>query len=377
VSGVPRIFISYNRSDGAADAGRLADWLRRKFGEENVFTDVVDIDFGANWERVVEHTLENVIAVLLVIGPAWSVTEPIKHELGVALDAGVAIIPVLVRGAEWAIAMRDLPPRLLPIQKFNAVKLDHGRWPSDIEPLLLLLERMLNEPDRARVICKPPDAIAVLQTRINTENVRSLLAAAADLAECLKDPSVLDEAKKLLPTASRGGPQWSAEKALHELVSLVKTARYRLMVEQIGHDLLKRCPGERIAQYIGEPKLEESINLCRKYFEEEKEEWSRTRGDSGNPNETFRSLIQEEEKVRVLLRNQLPGITRNDETRSRLYDLVQDQLRRVFKRKSIDDYFEYCVIKNFTSFPDMEFQFREESNLPQALEMLKRYERSA
>ena len=149
--------------------------MRRRVGEENVFTDVVDIDFGANWERVVEHTLENVIAVLLVIGPAWSVTEPIKHELGVALDTGVAIIPVLVRGAEWAIAMRDLPPRLLPIQKFNAVKLDHGRWASDIEPLMVLPERMLNDPDRARVICKPPDAIAVLQTRINTENVRSLL----------------------------------------------------------------------------------------------------------------------------------------------------------------------------------------------------------
>ena len=73
----------------------------------------------------------------------------------------------------------------------------------------------------------------------------------------------------------------------------------------------------------------------------------------------------------------MPGITRNGETRSRLYNLVQDQLRRVFKRNSIDDYFEYCVIKNFTSFPDMEFQFREESNLPKALEMLKQFEVSA
>jgi hypothetical protein len=42
------------------------------------------------------------------------------------------------------------------------------------------------------------------------------------------------------------------------------------MVEQIGHDLLKRCAGERIAQYIGEPKLEDSISLCRKYLKRKK-----------------------------------------------------------------------------------------------------------
>jgi hypothetical protein len=106
---VTRIFISYHRSDGEADAGRLADTLRRTLGDERVFTDVTNIEFGANWERVVDHTLQDAVAVLLVIGPAWSLTEPIKYELGLALDAGVAIIPVLMRGANWATVTGDLP----------------------------------------------------------------------------------------------------------------------------------------------------------------------------------------------------------------------------------------------------------------------------
>ena len=67
--------------------------------------------------------------------------------------------------------MRDLPPKLLKIQKLNAVHLDHGRWARDIEPLIVLLERMLKDPERARVICSPPNAIAVLKGGINIENV--------------------------------------------------------------------------------------------------------------------------------------------------------------------------------------------------------------
>src|SRR5262250_1817571 len=104
-----RIFLSYHRFDGEADAGRLNDTLRRRLGEERVFTDVIDIEFGANWERVVDYALKDCVALLLMIGPAWKLTEAIKYEAGLALDSGIAIIPIFVRGAEWPSFSDDLP----------------------------------------------------------------------------------------------------------------------------------------------------------------------------------------------------------------------------------------------------------------------------
>ena len=66
-----RIFISYHREDTTADAGRLADALERELGPDCVFQDVSAIELGANWERVVDQTLANAVALLLVVGPAW------------------------------------------------------------------------------------------------------------------------------------------------------------------------------------------------------------------------------------------------------------------------------------------------------------------
>ena len=353
MSDTSNICISYNRSDSAADAGRLADWLEQKFGKERVFIDVADIDLGANWERVVAHYLKNAIAVLVVIGPVWKLTEPLALELRVALNAGISIVPILLRGAQWSVAMRDLPPTLLAIQKLNAMHLDHGRWARDIEPLLALLERMMRDPDRARVICSPPDPISVLKTGINTESVRSLLAESADLAECLDDPSVLSEAKTLLPTGSSEIVDSNLKAVLPRLTDLVKIARYRLLVERIGHDLCECCSGERVSQYLGDSSLEQNVRLRREIFEEEKREWSQTRGDSGNPGQSFTELSQEEEQTKAILRKKLPGITKNAEERERLFDLIRNGVQKILDNEEINELSDYIILKKFTSYSDM------------------------
>jgi hypothetical protein len=87
---VPRVFLSYHRADSEADAGRLADTLKRRLGVERVFTDVTDIEFGASWKRVVERTLHGSVALLLVAGPGWTLTEPVAYEVDAALDAGIS-----------------------------------------------------------------------------------------------------------------------------------------------------------------------------------------------------------------------------------------------------------------------------------------------
>jgi hypothetical protein len=40
---MPRVVISYRRSDSAAIAGRIADQLKARFGEDSVFMDIDNI----------------------------------------------------------------------------------------------------------------------------------------------------------------------------------------------------------------------------------------------------------------------------------------------------------------------------------------------
>jgi hypothetical protein len=44
-----RMFISYRRDDAPSHAGRLYDALVERFGEENVFIDIDNIESGADF----------------------------------------------------------------------------------------------------------------------------------------------------------------------------------------------------------------------------------------------------------------------------------------------------------------------------------------
>ena len=81
----PRIFVSYRREDAAGDAGRLADHLTRRFGRGQVFLDIDTIDPGTDFVRVLQSSLRETAAVLVVIGfviflgfpiPGMGATEP-------------------------------------------------------------------------------------------------------------------------------------------------------------------------------------------------------------------------------------------------------------------------------------------------------------
>ncbi len=371
-----RIFISYHRSDSEADAGRLGDALRRRLGDERVFTDVIDIEFGANWERVVDHTLKDSVAVLLLIGPAWMLTDSILYEVRAALNSAVSIIPILVRGVDWATLTDDLPTELQPLRKFNAHSLDHSSWDADIEPLVELLERMLADPARARVICKRPEPIALLRTSLYQTNVRSLLVHAADLAECLDDASVLAEAQQMVTKSSPGSSENLMAKEIPPgLISALGDARYRLMMEQIGRDLLKHFDAARVAQYLQDPALEKEIRGRWKLFEEEKTEWRATRGDSGDPGLHHGEAHEADEKARDRLRKQLPGMTKRKETRDRLFQLVENQVTDLLSKGRIEDYWEYTILKHFSSYPDMRLKLYDRDR-PKVGQMLKRFKTS-
>jgi len=68
---MPRIFISYRRTDSPDVAGRIYERFAARFGRKNVFKDIDNIPVGTDFRAVIEDALLNCQVMLVVIGPNW------------------------------------------------------------------------------------------------------------------------------------------------------------------------------------------------------------------------------------------------------------------------------------------------------------------
>jgi tetratricopeptide (TPR) repeat protein len=151
----PRIFISYRREDAAGEAGRLADHLNRRFGRGQVFLDIDTIDPGTDFVRVLQSSLRETAAVLVVIGQRWTSVQDnagarrladakdfVRLEVEESLGRGIPVVPVLVQGAAMP-KPEDLPPSMASLTTRQAVTLDHAEFHDDANRLCDHLEKML------------------------------------------------------------------------------------------------------------------------------------------------------------------------------------------------------------------------------------------
>jgi hypothetical protein len=134
---VPKIAISYRRSDGSAVAGRIYDWLAARYGADSVFMDVEKIPLGVDFRAYIKSVLSQSDLILAIVGPGWCFAaasqnrfadpdDPVRVEIETALQQGTRIIPVLVDGANMP-AVRDLPDSLKTFPFLNATWIDAGR----------------------------------------------------------------------------------------------------------------------------------------------------------------------------------------------------------------------------------------------------------
>ena len=65
------IFLSYRRDDTAGEAGRLAEHLVRRFGQDRVFIDIDTIAPGTDFTTELERALVGTTVVLVIIGRRW------------------------------------------------------------------------------------------------------------------------------------------------------------------------------------------------------------------------------------------------------------------------------------------------------------------
>ena len=139
-----KIFISYRRKDAGGVAGRLSDTLGTYFGDNRVFRDIEDIAGGADFGNVIEQNLKSADAVIVLIGSEWlSMTDSegrrrlddpndwVAQEIAVAIELGIPIYPVLIEDTPMP-REEELPEKLTPLLRYNALAISDNRWKYDV-----------------------------------------------------------------------------------------------------------------------------------------------------------------------------------------------------------------------------------------------------
>ena len=81
---MPKVFISYRRSDSRKDAGRLYDRLVEAFGKDNVFKDVDNIGLGTDFRGALCEAVAACDVELVIVASDGGTTEYPPRVGGVA-----------------------------------------------------------------------------------------------------------------------------------------------------------------------------------------------------------------------------------------------------------------------------------------------------
>ncbi|MGW2938081.1 4a-hydroxytetrahydrobiopterin dehydratase [Streptomyces sp. NPDC001156] len=147
-----RIFVSYRREDGAAEAWLLQEKLSDHLGGAAVFLDTSSVSPGTIWPDRLRQALDNASAVLVVIGPNWITASDewsrrridlqddwVRLEVEKSLDSDKAVLPILVRGAIMPPA-ESLPKSISALALRQAIEL---RSANDVDLIVKHLIRLL------------------------------------------------------------------------------------------------------------------------------------------------------------------------------------------------------------------------------------------
>ena len=133
------IMVSYRRADAQDMAGRIADYLIAKYGENSVFFDVNSIPTGVNYRNRIEKAIVGSDVIVAVIGQHWvglnpdgktsrlhDPGDPVRVEIESAMKHNKPILPLLVNGATMP-EESDLPDTLRELHAYNGARIDSGQ----------------------------------------------------------------------------------------------------------------------------------------------------------------------------------------------------------------------------------------------------------
>lgn len=151
----PRIFISYRHDDSGGYVGRLYNDLIKQFSKKNIFMDIDAIEFGDEFTRAIETTVNSCDVLLAVIGRDWLTIQDkengvrrldhsddfVRYEIAIALKRNIVVIPVLVQGATMP-RSAELPDELKSLAVRQAIEFSDTRWDYDLKKLVGRLKRV-------------------------------------------------------------------------------------------------------------------------------------------------------------------------------------------------------------------------------------------
>lgn len=199
---MPKIILSYRRSDTDGIAGRIRDNLAVYYGNESVFIDVDNIPFGIDFREHIRKTFGDHDLMIAIIGQKWlgarkggrtriqDETDPVRVEVEMALQRGMPIIPVLVNGARMP-KPEELPQSLNDFSFRNAAEVESGRdFRQHMDRLIRSIDRTLNLKPRAPTAATPARAWSI-QTIALIAGVLIVVSIGGVIAlEMLGNPSV-------------------------------------------------------------------------------------------------------------------------------------------------------------------------------------------
>ena len=130
--------------------------------------DVDNIPPGADFVEVIEEAVGNCDVFLALIGPEWvnarnasgvrRLDDPgdfVRLEIAAALERGIKVVPLLLRGAEMP-AASDLPPEIAWLARREALELSDKRWQQDVGRLERAMHRTTGRAEGATDVKASP-----------------------------------------------------------------------------------------------------------------------------------------------------------------------------------------------------------------------------
>jgi hypothetical protein len=156
------VFINYRREDSEGAARALYTKLMQRFGKKHCFLDLDAIAAGEDWRNRIGDTLENVDAIVVVIGRRWSqilgdrAGQPeedfVRLEIAEALRRpAVLVVPVLVEGAVLP-RRESLPDDIRGLGAKHAHEIRGNAWEDDVARLIRDLQKARALPQSRRVL---------------------------------------------------------------------------------------------------------------------------------------------------------------------------------------------------------------------------------
>lgn len=154
---MPSIFLCHRRDDSIGHAHRIADRLTAELGADHVFIDLNSIPSGSDWKQVLDDRLAGTCLLLAIIGRRWLTGagttnrlqddgDFVRRELATAFAKKIAVLPVLVDGAE-------LPKEAdLPVDVRRICGLQTLTLPTEDQYFDAGIQEIL---ERHRIICSP------------------------------------------------------------------------------------------------------------------------------------------------------------------------------------------------------------------------------